>query len=61
MEMEMEMEMDSVQKSLVWLHAFLHSTIGHGLEATVLQGLQITHAQKGLMRFDFVVPNAVSV
>ncbi|XP_017610452.1 uncharacterized protein LOC108456369 [Gossypium arboreum] len=56
----MEMENDSVQKSLVWLHAVLQSKIGHGLEATVLQGLQITHAEKGLMRFDFVVPNAVS-
>ncbi|MFQ6668833.1 hypothetical protein Gotur_034335 [Gossypium turneri] len=56
----MEMENDSVKKSLVWLHAVLQSKIGHGLEATVLQGLQITHAEKGLMRFDFVVPNAVS-
>ncbi|KAA3455564.1 Thioesterase superfamily [Gossypium australe] len=51
---------DSLKNSLSWLHGVINGKIGHGLEAIVLQGLRVVHAEKGFMRFDFVVPNAVS-
>ncbi|MBA0739816.1 hypothetical protein Gogos_013047 [Gossypium gossypioides] len=51
---------DSLKKSLAWLHGVINGKIGHGLETRVLQGLHVTHAQKGFMRFYFLVPNAVS-
>ncbi|KAG4129445.1 hypothetical protein ERO13_D09G081701v2 [Gossypium hirsutum] len=51
---------DSLKKSLALLHGVINGKIGHGLEAIVLQGLHVIHAEKGFMRFDFVVPNIVS-
>ncbi|MBA0739813.1 hypothetical protein Gogos_013047, partial [Gossypium gossypioides] len=51
---------DSLKKSLALLHGVINGKIGHGLEAIVLQGLRVIHAEKGFMRFDFVVPNIVS-
>ncbi|KAG8483375.1 hypothetical protein CXB51_023164 [Gossypium anomalum] len=51
---------DSLKKSLSWLHGVINGKIGHGLEAIVLQGLRVIRAEKGFMRFDFIVPNAVS-
>ncbi|MBA0615260.1 hypothetical protein Godav_015416, partial [Gossypium davidsonii] len=52
---------DSLKKSLTSLHGVINGKIGHGLETRVLQGLHVTHAEKGFMRFDFVVPNAISL
>ncbi|MBA0557928.1 hypothetical protein Golob_014970 [Gossypium lobatum] len=52
---------DSLKTALAWLRGVINGKIGHGLEARVLQGLRVTHAEKGFMRFDFVVPNTVSV
>ncbi|TYI64572.1 hypothetical protein E1A91_D09G097900v1 [Gossypium mustelinum] len=52
---------DSLKKSLAWLHGVINGKIGHGLETRVLQGLHVTHTEKGFMRFDFLVPNAVSL
>ncbi|MFQ6652973.1 hypothetical protein Gotur_024602 [Gossypium turneri] len=43
------------------LHGVINGKIGHGLETRVLQGLHVTHAQKGFMRFNFLVPNTVSL
>ncbi|KAG4183009.1 Acyl-coenzyme A thioesterase 13 [Gossypium arboreum] len=54
------MENDSLQTSLAWLRDILQGKIGHGLDARVLQGLRVIHAEKGFMRFDFVVPKSVS-
>ncbi|MBA0767406.1 hypothetical protein Gotri_016292 [Gossypium trilobum] len=51
---------DSLKTALAWLRGAINGKIGHGLEARVLQGLRVTHAEKGFMRFDFVVPNTVS-
>ncbi|TYI09848.1 hypothetical protein ES332_A09G099200v1 [Gossypium tomentosum] len=51
---------DSLKKSLALLHGVINAKIGHGLETRVLQGLHVTHAEKGFMRFDFLIPNAVS-
>ncbi|MBA0683924.1 hypothetical protein Goari_025548, partial [Gossypium aridum] len=51
---------DSLKTALAWLRGVINGKIGHGLEARVLQGLHVTHAEKGFMRFDFVVPNTVS-
>nr|KJB35047.1 hypothetical protein B456_006G097300 [Gossypium raimondii] len=51
---------DSLKKSLALLHGVINGKTGHGLEAIVLQGLCVIHAEKGFMRFDFVVPNIVS-
>ncbi|TYJ17959.1 hypothetical protein E1A91_A09G089000v1 [Gossypium mustelinum] len=51
---------DSLKKSLSWLHGVINGKIGHGLEVIILQGLRVIHAEKGFMRFDFVVPNVVS-
>ncbi|MBA0712907.1 hypothetical protein Golax_011978 [Gossypium laxum] len=51
---------DSLKKSLTSLHGVINGKIGHGLETRVLQGLHVTHAEKGFMRFDFLVPNAIS-
>ncbi|KAA3455563.1 Thioesterase superfamily [Gossypium australe] len=51
---------DSLKNSLSWLHGVINGKIGHGLEVIALQGLRVIHAEKGFMRFDFVVPNAVS-
>ncbi|TYH53454.1 hypothetical protein ES332_D09G101400v1 [Gossypium tomentosum] len=50
---------DSLKKSLAWLHGVINGKIGHGLETRVLQGLHVTHTEKGFMRFDFLVPNAL--
>lgn len=52
---------DSLKKSLAWLHGAINGKIGHELETRVLQGLHLTHAEKGFMRFDFLIPNVVSV
>ncbi|KAG8483379.1 hypothetical protein CXB51_023161 [Gossypium anomalum] len=54
------MENDSLQTSLAWLRDILQGKIGHGLDTRVLQGLRVIHAEKGFMRFDFVVPKSVS-
>ncbi|MBA0739817.1 hypothetical protein Gogos_013048, partial [Gossypium gossypioides] len=51
---------DSLKKSLSSLHDVIDGKIGHGLETRVLQGLHVTHAERIFMRFDFLVPNAVS-
>ncbi|PPS06992.1 hypothetical protein GOBAR_AA13648 [Gossypium barbadense] len=51
---------DSLKTALAWLRGVINGKIGHGLEARVLQGLRVTHAEKDFMRFDFVVPNTVS-
>lgn len=50
-----------MKTALAWVRGVITGKIGHGLEARVLQGLRVTHAEKGFMRFDFVVPDAVSV
>ncbi|TYH53456.1 hypothetical protein ES332_D09G101500v1 [Gossypium tomentosum] len=54
------MENDSLQTSLAWLRDILQGKIGHGFDTRVLQGLRVIHAEKGFMRFDFVVPKSVS-
>ncbi|KAH1091016.1 hypothetical protein J1N35_018273 [Gossypium stocksii] len=51
---------DSLKKSLASLHGVINGKIGQALETRVLQGLHVTHAEKGFMRFDFLVSNAVS-
>ncbi|KAK8657142.1 hypothetical protein V6N13_035398 [Hibiscus sabdariffa] len=55
-----ETKADSLQTSLAWLHDVLRGKIGHGLDTRVLEGLRVVHAEKGLMRFDLVVPDGVS-
>ncbi|OMO54051.1 hypothetical protein CCACVL1_28097 [Corchorus capsularis] len=52
---------NSLETSLIWLQNLVKGDIGQELEARALKGLKITHAQKGFLRFSFIVPSSASV
>lgn len=53
------MEDSAVQKSMKWLEGLSKGT-SHELEKLALEGLQISHLQKGFIRCNFVVPTPAS-
>ncbi|KAK6264092.1 hypothetical protein QUC31_012218 [Theobroma cacao] len=53
-------EDNSLEKSLAWLQDVVQGAIGQELETRALDGLRITHAQKGFIRCNFVVSNRAS-
>ncbi|XVF26781.1 hypothetical protein REPUB_Repub14bG0048100 [Reevesia pubescens] len=54
------MEDNHLQKSLTWLQDLVQGAIGQELEIRALEGLRITHAHKGFIRFNFIVPSPAS-
>ncbi|KAK9282564.1 hypothetical protein L1049_005485 [Liquidambar formosana] len=54
------MEDDSPQKAQKWLEDLATGSAGHEIETLSLGGMQVSHAHKGLIRCNFVIPKHLS-